>query len=143
MAATFAGLEPEMFLRKRSFTMKANMYGPMKWLDASSGASWQPALSGGGPKPLLPQVQRRRMKGTPQRGLTHRSSGSGINSGEAWELQKSTRLRILQPAHCVASRGALACIGFVVSGVPAKSRPPGSARSGAAPVQPAAHATDS
>jgi len=114
MTTTFAGLDPEMFLGKRSFFMKARMYGEMraaaydlldairsahtgkrcvppdiaampmkcprqpKWSAASSGASWQPALSGGGPKPLLLQVQRRRMKSTPQRGLTHRSSESGI-----------------------------------------------------------------
>jgi hypothetical protein len=30
MATTFAGLDPEMFLRKRSLTMKANMYGAMR-----------------------------------------------------------------------------------------------------------------
>src|SRR5580658_9999402 len=53
------------------------------------------------------------------------------NSGDAWELQKSTRLRILHAAHCAASLGAFACIGFVASGILAKSRPPGSASSGA------------
>src|SRR5579871_1950803 len=74
-----------------------------------------------------------------------RSAGNSRDANEVPAPAEMVRcllgVSVAHAAHCAASPGAFDCVGFVASGVPAKSRPPGSASSGGVPT--AVHATDS
>jgi hypothetical protein len=60
--------------------MKTNMYGEMRAAAYSDKRCVPLALSGGDLKPLLAQVQRRRMKSPPQRGLFKIGRVSGLST---------------------------------------------------------------
>jgi hypothetical protein len=81
-----------------------------KWSAASSGASWQPALSGCGPKPLLAQVQR---------WLTHRSSESGIEEPIQGRLGSFKKARASGFSTLHIARQALALLLALVLLLPA------------------------